>query len=164
MTKGENEDKHVDFSDIRAGRINVDQSIGPQKGGKVTGVEFEFVGRDRIDWGESSILAMRLNELVDYIDRSFDGRPEQREELKQLLAELAKVVEQAPEEQVDETEKVVKRVVALVSEAVADNPDEEMVGITGESLKRAAENVKESLPTVLPIATQIVSHVLSMIR
>lgn len=162
MSKDGNEDKdkYVDFSDIRAGRVNVDQSVGLVKGGKKGVVIDKFVGRDQIDWGKSDTLAVRLNELVGFIDTSFRGAPQEREELKQLVAELAEVMEQVPAERADEAEKVVKRVVALVGEAAADNPDEEMVKMTGESLKRTAENVKDALP----IATQIVSQVLTMIR
>jgi hypothetical protein len=48
---------------------------------------------------------------------------------------------------------------SLVDLAKAERPNQTMLQITGEGLKKAAENLKDVLPTVVTIATQIVMAV-----
>lgn len=114
--------------------------------------------------GANVNIASKLENVTQTINTMPHGDDRQRDELKQLVAQLQEALAQVPSETADDVAKVTKRVEALVEEADDDNPDTEMMEITGESLKRAAENVKDALPAVLPIATQIVAHVLSMVR
>lgn len=90
------------------------------------------------------------------------GDSAEREALMQLVEELKQHLDQVPSEKVADAEKVSKRVEALVEEVEQAEPDQEMVGITAESLKRAATNLAKVVPTVLPIATQIVAHILKL--
>jgi hypothetical protein len=45
----------------------------------------------------------------------------------------------------------------MVEQASAEKPNKTMLQITGEGLKKAAENIADVLPTVLEIATKIVA-------
>jgi hypothetical protein len=72
-----------------------------------------------------------------------------------LKAELAKV----PPELESEAEAVAQTTEALVEVASAEKPNKTMIEITGEGLKKAAENIAAVMPTVLTIATQIVATV-----
>ena len=132
------------------------------QGEKKVGDEINISGGDFR--GAIVNIKSRLENVTQTINTLPHGDDQQRDELKALVAQLQEALAQAPPEQADDVEKVTKRVEALVEEAGEENPDEEMMEITGNSLKRAAENIRDALPTVLPIATQIVGHVLSMVR
>jgi len=132
------------------------------QGEKKVGDEINISGGDFR--GANVNIKSKLENVTQTIGTMPHGDDQQRDELKELVAQLQEALAQAPPDQADDVEKVTKRVEALVEEASDENPDEEMVELTGTSLRRAAENVKDALPTVLPIATQIVSHVLSMTR
>lgn len=132
------------------------------QGEKTVGDEINISGGDFR--GANVNIKSKLENVTQTITTMPHGSDQERDELKELVGQLQEALAQAPPETTDEVEKVTKRVETLVEEAGDDNPDEEMMEITGASLKRAAENVREALPTVLPIATQIVAHVLSMVR
>ena len=86
-----------------------------------------------------------------------------KEELTKLVAQLTDLLKQAPTEKVDEAGQIADRVDMLVKEAGKDKPDQEKVEFSLESLKKAAENIAGVLPTVLPIAMQIVEHIRKLI-
>ncbi len=131
------------------------------QGEKRMGDTFDMSGDFR---GAIVNIKSQLDNVTQTVNTMPHGNDEEKEELKQMVAQLQEALAEVPPEQAGDAEKVAKRVEALVEEADDDNPDTEMMEITGESLKRAAENVRDALPTVLPIATQIVGHVLSMVR
>jgi ABC-type transporter Mla subunit MlaD len=82
-----------------------------------------------------------------------------KDELKQLIQQLSQALEQAPPDKVEEAEAVAKSAELLVQTATEEKPNQTMVQITGEGLKQAAKNIAEVMPTVLTIATQIVTTV-----
>ncbi len=82
-----------------------------------------------------------------------------KDELKQLIQQLSQALEQAPPDKVEEAEAVAKSAELLVQTANEEKPNKTMVQITGEGLKQAAKNIAEVMPTVLTIATQIVTTV-----
>lgn len=103
-------------------------------------------------------VSSRLDNVIQTVESLPYGSDSQKEVLRTLIAELQTQLNQVPQDRVDEAQKVAKRIGVLVQEMDAKEPDKEMVQITGESLKRAATNLKDILPTVLTIATQIASH------
>lgn len=90
------------------------------------------------------------------------GDPEEREALAQLVEQLKEQLANVPPENVTDAQRVSRRVEALVEEIDEAEPDEEMVEITARRLKRAADNLAKVVPAVLPIATDIVSHILKL--
>jgi chromosome segregation ATPase len=105
----------------------------------------------------------RLEGISQTIEALPHADDSQKQELIRLIEDLKRQLEQVPEDRAKDAEKVSRRVEALAREVDSEKPDREMVEITGESLKRAAQNLADVLPTVLTIATQIVSHVMHFV-
>lgn len=125
--------------DIKAGQVNVG------------GVQ-AFTGPIDVDMRETTILG-NVTQTINALPHGDDA---QKAELVQLVNELQEQLARVPEERVKDAAKVSKRVEALAREI--DSKDKEMIEIAGESLKRAAQDLKDVLPTVLTIATQIVAN------
>lgn len=168
-TAGEGAQQRMGNIIVEGGTVIFYQSQGGEirhvgdivQGEKRVGDTFDMSGDFR---GAIVNIKSQLENVTQTVNTLPHGDDEEREELKQLVAQLQEALAQAPPEKASDAEKVAKRVEALVEEADDDNPDTEMMEITGESLKRAAENIRDALPAVLPIATQIVAHVLSLVR
>lgn len=88
--------------------------------------------------------------------------PDDKVQLQALLNQLAEALKQAPADKQEDAEKVVKRAKEAVEEAVAPKLDKEAVEAKANLLKRAAENVKEAMPVVLTIATNLIAHLLRL--
>jgi hypothetical protein len=101
--------------------------------------------------------ARQTIQAVPYGDKS------QKQVLLQQIAELQAQLAQAPPAHAEAAAKVARSVEHLAYELQAEPMDKEMARITGEGLKKAAENLKEVMPTVLTIATQIVNYILHLI-
>ncbi len=86
------------------------------------------------------------------------------DELLELVNQLKEQLDKAPQDRAAEVKQVAKRVEALVKEAKESKPDKAIVQVTGDSLKKAAENLATVMPSVLVIATQIVNHILQIVR
>jgi hypothetical protein len=78
--------------------------------------------------------------------------------VKQLETALADTVTRAPD-MADEAEAVADLTESLVATAAAEKPNKTILQITGDGLKKAAQNLVEITPNVLSIATQIVTLV-----
>ncbi len=85
-------------------------------------------------------------------------------ELQQLIAQLNDALQEAPEDKAEEAEAVAQMAETLVETANSEKPNKMMVEITGDGLKKAAENVAAVMPTVLVIAMQIVTAVANLVR
>jgi ElaB/YqjD/DUF883 family membrane-anchored ribosome-binding protein len=113
-------------------------------------------------------ILLNIRTQMDKVTQTIGELPgvdrEARDELIRLVGQLKALLEKASDGKAEEAETVVKRVEALVKEAGEPDKDKEAIQITGESLKRAAENLAGAMPAVLTIATQIVAHVLHMAR
>jgi len=144
------------------GPFTVDMSettIEVERGGTyVSGDQFSGDFRDAI---------VNIKSQLDHVTQTVEVLPNfdqaGKEDLIRLVGKLKQQLEKVPPESAQDAEKVSKRVKALVEEVNVDEPDKEMIKITGESLKRAAQNLAAVMPPVLAIATQIVSHVLKFV-
>jgi hypothetical protein len=90
--------------------------------------------------------------------------PATKEELERLIAQLSEMLQQVPAEAVEDAEIVSKRVESLASEAGKSKPDREMVAFSVESLKKAATNLAKVMPTILPLAIEIATHIQRLIH
>lgn len=79
-----------------------------------------------------------------------------REELISLTGQLKEALEKPPIGTEEQAEKVARRLQALLEEAGAKKPDREMVKISADGLKRAAENLAAVIPSILPICVNII--------
>ncbi len=89
---------------------------------------------------------------------------EARAQLEKLIADLQQTLNQVPEENRKDAEAVAALTTDLVQTSEQEEPNRTVLEIKGEGLKKAAENLAAIAPTVLSIATQIVTHILTMGR
>jgi predicted nucleic acid-binding Zn-ribbon protein len=83
-----------------------------------------------------------------------------KQELERLVTELQQLLKQAEAQgKQAEAQTAATRVEAAVGELTKPKPDKELIQFNLGSLKTAAENIAGVLPTILPIALQIVSKI-----
>lgn len=104
-------------------------------------------------------LKSRLENVQQSVGEIHSDDEETRKELQKLIQQLSEALEKAPKEQKEQVEAVAETAKVLVDQAKGEKPNKTMIQITGEGLKQAAKNVAEVLPSVLPIAMQIVAAV-----
>jgi hypothetical protein len=85
--------------------------------------------------------------------------PSIKAELEKLVKELNDALQQVPADKAEDAEAVAQSAELLVEKATEEEPNKTTVQITGEGLKKAAQNLADVMPTVLTIATQIVATV-----
>ncbi len=142
------------------GQVSIDMSKTT-----ITQPEREIYMGDKIEMsGDFRGAIVNVRSRLENVTQTIQLVPlvdsEQKRELIDLIDELKEELTKIPEDRAQDSEKVAKRVEALIREVEEKEPDKEMVQITGESLKRAAKNLVDVMPTVLMIATQIVGVVL----
>jgi hypothetical protein len=89
--------------------------------------------------------------------------PVAREELEKLIGQLSDALQKVPEEHKEQAQAVADLTQTFVESAKAENPNKTTLQITGDGLKKAAQNLAEVMPTVLPIATQIIMAITKII-
>ncbi len=92
------------------------------------------------------------------------GDPDARQELQKLIEQLSGILEKVPPAKQPEAEAVAATAKALVDQAKAPQPNHPLLEITSDSLKRAAKNLGEIAPLIIPLATQIVIAVNKLAR
>ncbi|MBN1815589.1 MAG: caspase family protein [Anaerolineae bacterium] len=80
-------------------------------------------------------------------------------ELEKLVKDLNDALQQAPPDKAEDAEAVAQSAEALIEQASKEKPNRKMIEISGEGLKKAAQNLAGVIPTVLTIATQIVAAI-----
>jgi hypothetical protein len=103
-----------------------------------------------------------INVKMGGVTHSADKTAEDRQKLIQIVGEMHKVLETLSIEHEKDGEKLKKRTDDLVEELDKDTVDAELLAAKGNLLKTAAENIKDTLPTVLGIATSIISYVMKI--
>ena len=131
--------------------------------GHIESVVGNFGGTQTISGPMVINLNSQLNHVNQQIGNLPNGKPDELQELSQLVEQLKDELKQAPADMAQQADIIVKRVTALVETLAEPTPEKNLVQVTGDSLKKAAENIAGVLPTVLAIATQIVSHAMTMI-
>lgn len=97
-----------------------------------------------------------VQQSVGSIDSQDD---ESLSELQKLIEQLNQTLQQVPQEKQEEAAAVAKTTEALVDQVKGEKPNRTMIEITAEGLKKAAQNLADVMPTVVPIAAQIVALV-----
>ena len=116
--------------------------------------------------GKISNSILNIKSTLTNVQQTVNGLPGAGEadktQLKQLLDQLQEALQKAPPEKAEQVQAVAETAKALVETAAADKPNKTMLQITGEGLKKAAENLVAVTPAVLTIATQIVTTILGL--
>jgi septal ring factor EnvC (AmiA/AmiB activator) len=82
-----------------------------------------------------------------------------RKELEKLIEQLNDALQKIPVEKQEDAQAVAETAKALVDVAKSEKPNKTMLEITGDGLKKAAQNLADVMPIVLPLAGQIVTAV-----
>jgi predicted nuclease with TOPRIM domain len=85
--------------------------------------------------------------------------PSEVNELEDQLKELRTELGNVPSDRIKDAKTVERRVNELVAEADQEEPDKEEVKDRAGKLKKAAKQIEDVLPVVLPIATRIVTYI-----
>lgn len=85
-----------------------------------------------------------------------------RQELAALIAQLSELLHDVPDSKQEQAEAVAETAKVLVDSAKSEKPNKTLLQITGEGLKQAAQNLADVVPTIVPIAAQIVTMVMKL--
>jgi len=85
-----------------------------------------------------------------------------RDELAQLVAQLTDLLTHVDSKRQEQAEALAQTAKALVDNAKTEKPNKTMLQITGDGLKKAAQNLADVFPTVVTLAAQIVSVVMKL--
>lgn len=139
--------------DVNAGAKNV-------AGDEIRGSKYVLSGDFR---GAMLNIESRLDNVTQTIGALPNARPDQKEQLAQLISELKRVLNQIAPQQAPEAETLVRRIDALAEEAAAANPDREAVQELGDIVKRAASKLASTVPTVMTLVASIIELVAAII-
>ena len=139
--------------DVQAGQ----KTVG---GDEIKGSKYVMSGDFR---GAVLNIESRLDNVTQTLGAMPNAAPDQRQELARLVGELKTALAAVPPEAVSDATNVTKRVEALAQEATGDAPDPELVRGLGESLKRAASKLANSLPGVATLTAAIVELVAAIV-
>lgn len=108
-----------------------------------------------------SIVTGSVRTKGDFVgrDKIAAGGADLQQALEALLAELKAELEKVPLQHQEEAEAILDAAETLAEKALAEKPNRTAIQISGEGLKKAAENLKAVMPTVLHIAIQIVEAI-----
>lgn len=87
-----------------------------------------------------------------------------RMELEKLVGQLNDALQKVPVEKQEEAEAVAQTAKALIDAAKAEKPNQTLLQITGEGLKKAAQELVKATPVVLHVASQIVMNVMKLVE
>ena len=132
-------------------------AIGRGASSKVsTGETFNMSGDFR---GSILNIKSKLENVTQRIESMPHGDEATKSELLELISTLKMELQKVPEDKTEDAEAVADLTEKLVENAVSKKPNKKVLQITGEGLKQAAQNIADVMPTVLSIATKIVSAI-----
>lgn len=100
-----------------------------------------------------------LNDASQVVNAAPGLSSDVKSELMALIEELNQVLQEAPDEVVEDAEAVAESAKDLVAAATKEQPNRSRVRITKEGLEKAATNIASVLPRVLPVAMEIAARV-----
>lgn len=150
------------YGPIHSGSTQIGGTQDIKEAKLVMGNNYDFSGANIT--GSNINVGSTLTNVTQNIGSIPNASTEDKQKLEQLVKQLQAELQKVPEAQADDAEKVANRTKAMVDEVNKTKPDKEFVEINGESLKKAATNIGAVLPAVLTIATQIATHITSMLK
>jgi hypothetical protein len=98
-------------------------------------------------------------EVTVRVEAIKSGDESAKAELGSLIQELNDALQQVPKAKSDEAQAVAETAQTLMNKAADEKPNKSMIQISGDALKQAAQNIADVAPTVLQIASQIVTTI-----
>lgn len=113
--------------------------------------------------GNGSITGRDIKVTIRDVSQSIAAMPntnaDEKEQIKQLFAQLQDALKSVPQQHSDDAALVATRSEQLAQEAAQAEVDKAEVEHKANKLRQAAEKLKDAMPVVLEIATQIVAHI-----
>ncbi len=129
-------------------------------GGSVhTGDNIEMSGDFRGANVNVKATLTNVNQTIGALPNADDDA---KAELQRLVARLHETLQQVPADKAEEADAVAQMTETLVEAADSEKPNKMMLQITGEGLKKAAENLAAIVPDVVKIAGAIVTGILGL--
>ncbi len=97
-----------------------------------------------------------LNSVHQFIQANSTVEPSSKEKLENLLRELESALKEVPEEKGNEAEAVAEMAKSLIENATKEKPNESLVEIFIDGLKKAAGTIADITPKVLLTAQAII--------
>jgi len=108
-------------------------------------------------------IKTKLNKVTQNVGALTGVSETKRDELIRLIDELQTQLEQVPAQKAKDAEVIAEHLDSLIKELCKkEETHSDTLETMGDRLKKAAKNLREVMPTVLPIATQIVAHILQL--
>jgi predicted RNase H-like HicB family nuclease len=106
---------------------------------------------------------LNIDSYLSNVSQTIQTIPDASQETKNVLTgaieELHAELQKVPSEQASEAGTILERVDALAKEASNPKPDQTIIHANAESLKKAAENLGQVTPIILPIAMRIIESI-----
>jgi hypothetical protein len=149
---------------IRVGDINNSSGIAVGRGAQATGGNLSGVGNSFSNISGSNInVGSTLSNVIQSIGAASHLDQSTADQLKQLIAALSAELQKHADKDPVAVGEVVKRTETAVAEATKPTPDVGDVTYSLERLQTAATNVGKLIPTVLPIAGQVIDFIRKMV-
>jgi hypothetical protein len=124
---------------------------------KTTAAANEGIQADSVN---AEVIAVGRNARA--VQNRYGGDALTRAALDALVAQLNQALGQVPAERQTDADAVAELAQDVIDKAVGEKPNRKTLELKAESLKKAAEGLAGVAPSVLAIATQIVSHILKL--
>jgi hypothetical protein len=150
---------------ITVGDISGSSGVAIGKGAKAKGGNVHT--GDKIDMsGDFRGAIVNVKSTLSNVSQTINALPNAddtaKAELQKLIAQLNEALQQVPAENADDAEAVAQMAETLVETANSEKPNKTMLQITGDGLKKAAENLAAIVPDVVKIAGAIVTGILGL--
>jgi hypothetical protein len=138
----------------------IEGNADKRKGNSVSGDHYNFSGdfRDAI---------LNVNSMLEHVTQTISNAPSlnqtTKDELKQLVEQLRAELQKAPSGSESDAEAVAETAKDAVEKATKEQPNRSLVQISANGLKEAAKNIAAVMPTILPIAMQIVEKIRAIV-
>jgi len=141
------------------GKVNIG-SIGGDLSGNVAGGDINIGGSNIV--GSNVNIGSTLTNVTQQVGALAQASPDDKAELEGLLKQLEAALKELPAEHQEEAETVAEFTTDLVKEAGKEKPKKSKLEITGEGLKKAAQNLVAVAPLIGEIAGKIVLKILML--
>ncbi len=128
-------------------------------GGDVSDVN--LAGEDIVK-GSNVNIGSTLSNVTQQVETMGQGSLDEKAELEEMLKQLEAELKKLPADHQEDAEIVAEYTQDLMEEAGKEKPRKGKLKITGEGLKKAAENLLEAAPLVGEIAGKIALKVLTL--
>lgn len=141
------------------GKVNIG-SIGRDLSGNVAGDDIRIEGGQVT--GKNVNIGSTLSNVTQQVGAITQADPEDKAELEQLIQQLEAELQKLPAAHQEEAETVAEFTQELVEEAGKEKPKKSKLEITGEGLKKAAQNLASVAPLIGEIAGKIALKILTL--